>query len=357
MPSKETKDFATTFASGFADSEFARRAERIVVPPVLDRLPRAGYAPWAEVTLLVRVLAAAVRHRTLLLFSSRGYTKPELLACAIFGILPRALRPLTVLYGEMYEPSSGLKGSFERMAMRLAKRGIARFVLFSNDEHEVFRSSWGVEAERISTCHCFLPAEPATEPSTELSIGPEPYVFSGGSSFRDFGPVVEAARLLPDVRFVIAASEESLPGDLPSNVALGSLERDHYRPLLEGAAAVIVPLRTDLRRAAGMFTYLRAMQLGKPVIVSDSLAVREYVEDGRTGIVVQPTAEAYATAITRVLDPAGRAAMHALGERAAQDVERRFTIEPYASRMLTIIDDARSEARGHVAASPEAKPG
>src|SRR5690606_18819047 len=106
---------------------------------------------------------------------------------------------------------------------------------------------------------------------------------------------------------------------------------------------VVVPLRTDLRRAAGMFTYLRAMQLRKPVIVSDSIAVREYVEDGRTGMVVAPTGERYAAAISRALDPANASAMTAMGELAAQDVERRFTIRPYAARLLAIIDDARRE--------------
>ncbi|MFO7546975.1 MAG: glycosyltransferase [Trueperaceae bacterium] len=356
MRTKPAKDFATTFASGFADDEFARRAERIVAPAVLDRLPRAAFSPWAEFTLLFRVLAAAARHRTLLLFSSRGYLKPELLAAALFGLLPVGWRPTVVFYGEMYEPSGGVRGTFERLAMRMAKRGIARFVLFSNDEHGPFQEAWGVNGERVTTCHCFLPEEPSTKAPDELPVSEGPYVFSGGSSFREFEPVIDAARLLPSVRFVIAAAPSSLPPDLPPNVSLGSLERDHYRPLLENAAVVVVPLRTDLRRAAGMFTYLRAMQLGKPVIVSDAIAVREYVDDGHTGMVVAPTGEGYATAIARALDPANVLAMTAMGEDAAQDVERRFTIRPYAARMLGIIDDARREASKRVAASPEVEP-
>lgn len=340
MPSEHVKDFATTFQSGFADAEFARRAMRIEVPEVLDRLPRAGFSPWAELLLFARVLRAAAGHRALLLFSSRGYLKPELLAAACIGLAPRAWRPSIVFFGEMYEPSGGARGALERFAVRLARRGIARFVLFSDAEHAPFHEAWGVPHERIATCRCFLPADAAIEPAAALPNTDRPYVFSGGSSFREFAPLIEAARRLADVRFVIAAAPHDLPPHLPDNVTLASLERDHYRPLLEHAAVVVVPLRTDLRRAAGMYTYLRAMQLGKPVIVSDSIGVREYVEDGRTGFVVAPTAEAYEAAIRSALDPVRRAAVRQMGERAAAAVERHFTIGPYATRMLEIVDDA-----------------
>lgn len=346
MPGMQVRDFATTFHSGLAEETFARRATPIAVPEILDRLPRVGFRPYAEFTLFFRVLRAMRRHHKLLLFSSRGYAKPELLAAVAIGLLPRSWRPTVVFYGEMYEPSAGLRGAFERLAMRLAQPGIARYVLFSDAEHAPFKDAWRIPSDRVATCHCFLPEEPATPKADDLLIPAVPYVFSGGSSFRDFGPVIGAARLLSDTHFVIAADRNSLPSDLPANVSVASLERDHYRPLLEAAATVVVPLSTDLRRAAGMFTYLRAMQLGKAVIVSDAIAVNEYVDDERTGIVVTPTAKSYAEAIRYTMDPANQESVWAMGARAAEAVERRFTIGPYATRMLAILDEATRLAEG-----------
>lgn len=42
------------------------------------------------------------------------------------------------------------------------------------------------------------------------------------------------------------------------------------------------------RRSAGQASYLNAIALGKPVVVTDAPGVRDYVDHRRTGLIVPP---------------------------------------------------------------------
>jgi glycosyltransferase involved in cell wall biosynthesis len=98
---------------------------------------------------------------------------------------------------------------------------------------------------------------------------------------------------------------------------------------------VVVPLFGNTPRSAGQQTVLNAMVLRKPVIVSDAPGIREYVQDGRDGIVVPPgDAEALGAALDRVL--AGGPAIRAMTERAHARVEREFTPRSYLERLLAV---------------------
>lgn len=348
---------ATTFQSGFASDVFRRHAEMIAVPERLDRLPREPFHPSDEIVLLGRVLSAARKHETLLLFSSRGYLKPELAACLMLGLLPRRVRPTLIVYGEMFQPSSSAVGILERRFMSLLKRVVDRFIVFSDGERTAFSQAWGVRLEKIHACRAFVPlvedeeeSAVAPEPGKErealasLGVADRPYVFAGGSSFRDYAPLIEAARTLPDIPFVIATRNLAAHGDLPPNVHEASLERSAYRALLNGAHAVVVPLQVDVTRASGLFTYLRAMELGKPTIVSNSLGAAEYVAHGRTGWVVDPTPEAYAQTIAHVLDPSSHEEVQRVARSAQASVRELFTLDAYVERLLPLLKDARASS-------------
>lgn len=314
------------------------------MPDYLDRLPRGRFSPWPEMRLFGTVLRAGLRHRALLLFSSRGHLKPELLAITLFRLLPRTRRPVVVVYGEMFERTPGWRGAVEGFVMSLVKDGVARFVLFSDAERDIFCREWGVPERLTATCRAFLPdtvseGEDGDDAVEGLRLPQGPYVFSGGQAFRDFAPLVEAARRAPDVPFVICAGRDSLPADLPSNVWVGGLEQPVYRYLLKRAAAVVVPLKVGTGRVAGMFTYLRAMQLGKPTIISRALAVDEYVDDGINALVVEPDADAYLRAIGWVLDPNNAVAVADMCSKASEHVESRYTLQPYVTTLLQILDE------------------
>jgi len=93
-----------------------------------------------------------------------------------------------------------------------------------------------------------------------------------------------------------------------------------YQALLAGAVIVVLPLHPSVH-AGGISTLLEAMSSGKPVIVSASPGLADYVEDGITCRVVPPgDPAALRSAIDAlVADPAER---RRLGANA-----RRFAVE------------------------------
>jgi len=119
---------------------------------------------------------------------------------------------------------------------------------------------------------------------------------------------VAAARTLPDIRFPTNLLEGRT--DRPPNVRAGQLPRAEYNRLLLAAAVVVVPLRRKLRRAAGQQTYLDAMLAGIPVVGTDSPGVRDHMQDGVTGLVVDGSPENYVQALRSLLatanGPSGR---------------------------------------------------
>ncbi len=315
--------------------DFAAAARQIAVPAQLDQLPLGRFRPWDEVRLLVNVLRAGGREKALLLFSSRGRCKPELLATVLIGFWPRRWRPAVVLYGEMFEPNRGLRHRLERLIMRLADRAIERYVVYSEAECHIFPGLWQVNEDKMRYCHQLREGEFDSLPS----IPQQNHVFAGGDSFRDYEAVLVAARELPDVRFVLCTTRLAGRGDLPPNVESGPVPFERFVELMLSAAVVLVPLRKGFHRITGTMTYLEAMWLKKLTVVPDALAVREYVEDGVTGKVVDGSAKDYIHAIRWAQAPENAEQLMCICERAHETVTKRFTLDRHARGLLTIMDE------------------
>ncbi|NMB88194.1 MAG: glycosyltransferase family 4 protein, partial [Chloroflexi bacterium] len=308
------KRFATTFETGFLDPRFAARARKIDVPSYLELLPRRKFNLLQEARLFWRVLRAALREDVLLLFSSRGHLKPELMAVLLISFWPKRFRPKIVLYGEMYEPDRDVRGWLEEWVIRLADRAIYRYVVYSHDEADIFPRNWGVAADKMRVCLFYtLNARP------EITVAMHSrgrHIFAGGNSFRDYAPLLQAARCMPETEFIVCTARLEQTPDLPHNVNLTWPSKEEYERLIHTSAAVVVPIRLGLRRSAGLLTYIESMWLKKPTIVTDSLSVRDYVVDGETGLIVDGSPDSYVDAIRWVLDPQNAAAVNQMCERA-----------------------------------------
>jgi glycosyltransferase involved in cell wall biosynthesis len=217
--------------------------------------------------------------------------------------------PLSELFGIQ---RFGL-GGLTRLAVRALDGPHVTYCVLSEEERAMFSAAFGIPPERIA-CTRFghMLWSRADGPTSDGG-----YLFAGGDSLRDYPTLLEAVEGIDaPVRLVTHRTFERVP----ANVTVGPVPYEEYVELLAGARAVAVPLRT-IRRSAGLITYLNAMALGKPVIVTDSPAVREYVDDGRTGIVVPPDDPvALHDAIAWALDPATRYEAAAMGARARAEV-------------------------------------
>jgi hypothetical protein len=313
--------------------EFAAMFSKIAMPPWRYE---TGYNLRGELALLWGVLQAATRYKGLLLFTGRGRFKPEVLAVFLLSFLPCRWRPTIVFCGEAWEPNSGWRAVVDRMIVRFADRAISRYALLSSDEQRLFPMIWGIDPNKVR----FVPyMYTLTEEERAKPVERGTYIFAGGNSFRDYGPLVEAARALPEYQFVCATRKLDGYPNLPSNVRAGQVPTNVFSELLRGASVVVVPLRMGTKRASGQQTYLNAMALGKLVIVNDAFGVRDYVRHRENGLIVTGSPDSYVEALRWAFDPANASEVERMIAQAREDALQRFNPTQHARMLVAMMQD------------------
>lgn len=226
----------------------------------------------------------------------------------------------------------------KRVVRRFALRKVRRLLVFSSGEREIYARELGLPPERV----LFVPfhtniLEPAALPAGS-------YGFAAGRSLRDYKTFFSAVENLPQ-RFVVVADRGSVAGlAKPANVELHcDVPRKQYLELLEGAQFVVVPLKAEYR-STGQVVVLEAASLGRPVIASNVVGVRDYITDGVDGLLVPPgDPEALRTAIARLTDDPALSAR--LAEKALARVLGGHTFDRFVARCLSVMSAAVAENR------------
>lgn len=213
-----------------------------------------------------------------------------------------------------------------RMIISLIDGPHMRYAVLSTKEVETFPQVWGVDPSRV----VFQPFPNTLHEYRGMATRDDGYIFAGGNSVRDFG-LLESA--LQGINIPARFATKWQPTLNLPNMEVGPTSHDDYMSLLANAHAVVVPLRQSVR-SAGQQSYLNAMGLGKPVIVTDAPGVRDYIIDGVTGIIVPPDVNALRAAILHVMDPVNTDFYAEMGRRAREDVFKRFTEEHFRHGLL-----------------------
>jgi glycosyltransferase involved in cell wall biosynthesis len=301
------------------------------VTPIASPLPKR-WRPGRPMVMAIRTLQAIRRHDRVVLFSSRGRVHPELLVSAALGAL-RVRPDGIVLAGEMWEPDSGPAGWLERRVVRAADRVVRGYVVHCEDDARLLSDAWGVDPARVRVSpHHVDPDLPPLRPWDPVAP-----VLAGGNSFRDYGPLLEAAEACPEVPFLVATGLR-MPRSVPPNVEVRQLGHHGFLDALAGCSVCVVPIQGGLRRSAGLLTYLNAMAAGRPAVVREAPGVAQHIDHGRTGLVVDGTAAGYVDAIRWCLDPGHRAAVERMTAQA-RDAVAPLTLAHHRRAMLDAVDD------------------
>ena len=226
---------------------------------------------------------------------------------------------------------SKIREVFKRYLFSLEHRTVSKLVVFSRAQARRYAAYFPFAASKFTT----IPFHP-TVYNTPLETADWGYVFAGGDSARDYKSLIEAVRGLP-LTLIIAAFRRdhfSLIENLPPNVDIISAEPASYIRFMARAAVVVVPMQKELFRVVGHQTYLNAMTLGKPVIVTDDSDASEYIQNGVDGFVVPP---GDSPALRSVLDQLMRDSL--LRERvgkAARATARKYSPEVFFERLFAL---------------------
>lgn len=231
--------------------------------------------------------------------------------CATFASL---LGMKTVIFAHAFNFSvtpTGLKLAMFKRAFRR----INHFAVFSESEQELYSRTFGIDRARFDFVHWGVNPPIVARPEVPMIAGE--YVSAVGGNSRDYQTLIEAARLLPSIKFALVVRPENLLGlKLPTNVVVHTnIPFGDAMNILSHSSLTVIPLdRTDA--PCGHVTIVAAMYLGAPVVATRSVGIDDYVVNGETGIVVEPKSpSSMADAISRLLND------NLLRERIARDAK------------------------------------
>jgi len=223
---------------------------------------------------------------------------------------------------------------------RCIYRSVDRVVVYSSNQKDPLVEKLGLPPHRVAV----------------VPYGIDLEGLAGIETFEDGGVVAVGRDLSRDWATLAAAVDgtgwqvelatrpSQLAGiDLPSEVrAHGYLPHDQYVELLTHAIVVVVPTEV-CEYPAGQTVLLEAMALGKACVVTDTPALREYVEHEQTALLVPPhDPSALRQAVQRLLDD--ESLRRRLGAVAKAESTRRGGAEAMWETVAEVLNGAIDES-------------
>jgi glycosyltransferase involved in cell wall biosynthesis len=259
---------------------------------------------------------------------------------ATVGLRKRLTRedvPLVAWTFNLGRPYGGAKAILARAAFSR----VDRFVVHSRRERRTYSDWLGVPEERFRFVALQRPMIAVTHREEEG----RPFLLAMGSANRDYRTFFRAVETL-NLRTVVVAARHAVEGlRVPSCVELLSgLTQEQCHALAQQARVNVVPIDND-STASGQVTVIEAMCQRRPVIATRSIGTEDYIEDGATGLLVEPgSAEGMAEAIRKLWDdPALR---RRLAENAGQYAEDHLSDEAAGLAFTQILDEVEAEYLG-----------
>ena len=327
----------------------------------------AGFAAWPEWSARTRVVAASPgtrsasdphrvprsRFRALRaaweLFRHRREADCYLVLADLTGFLLSALlrtwpgrRPPVFFTATIWTwPRFPLERGLRRAMFRYIRPAIRRIFVHSRVEIENYHRVFGLPRELfrfVPFCHQLT--------GYDYEVRDDGYVWAGGNGDRDYRTFIEAVRPLRVPVLINATRQELFTGiDIPPHVTIRGTTPEGFRRNLAACRVAVVPMEGGKLHPGGQQTYLAAMAMGKPVIVTDPAGGRDYIDDGRDGILVEPgDVEGLRRSLEGLLeDPDLRVRMG----RHARERAAGMTEEWRGTTLLAIIEEELSRQEIH----------
>lgn len=235
--------------------------------------------------------------------------------------------------------------SLARPLVRQALQTVQRISVITQAEKDLYQKLFKLPESKITLCllgayDLFPDGPPSPDPFMKSGV----YIHASGRSARDYATLLRASEGLP-ARVIIHGRGWNFSGlNIPSNVSVGGfVPRQEYHDLVCNAAVEVVPL-IDIPAPVGSSQIVFAMMLGKAIVATRTGSTVDYIEEGVTGLLVEPgDVEGMRAAIEYLLlnpDEALR-----LGQAARQRFEESYTFEAFAQQTHAILQEVYLQTR------------
>lgn len=241
--------------------------------------------------------------------------------CALFARFLRLKIPIVAHTFNFTE----LPNAVKRLVLGWMLSSVDRLVVFSQLERGLYAKAFDLPEDRFDVIYWGV--NPPDVDSTKSPLEQGEYVCAIGGNARDYRTLLEAARLMPEIRFVCVVRPNSLQNlDIPANVTVHiNLPLDQAMNILLHSRFMVLPLLHS-EVPCGHVTIVAAMHLGKAFIITDSEGVRDYVQNGINAMTIPPCSAAALVEATERLWRAP-ALCKSLGESGRRFAGRECTEE------------------------------
>lgn len=227
--------------------------------------------------------------------------------------------------------------SFFRILLRLLSTKKLYFIVFSEYEKKKYSEIMGIKDTNLRYV-------PYGDWNSAITFENAPgktldYYFSGGYSNRDYKKLIEAFRAI-DKQLIIVCSKNNrdiLEMDIPGNIKIFTdLASDEFDKYLRESKAVIIPFKYN-SGASGQSVMLRCMRNRKPVIVTRTDSIEEYVDNGISGFVIDNLQDELAPMIERLEND--QRLCSELGMNLYKKYTEKFSYKAIRPYLLKIISE------------------
>lgn len=126
------------------------------------------------------------------------------------------------------------------------------------------------------------------------------YIIAPGRSNRDYEFLIKA---IENEKYNIKIICDELPNEKYKNIKIyNNIMGDNYYSMLNNAYCVIIPLK-DENISSGQLVLLQAMQLKKPIIVTEANGINDYITNGYNGFIIKKSKEELLKALKKLDNP------------------------------------------------------
>jgi len=323
---------------------------------VLDELEKLGFAvefldvndrPKNPFAGRHSLFAAIDPWRALTILFMRRHTKIVLSYFESGALLIALLRRVLFFRAKIVIVDIGIDETWRlrRLILRLVIPRVDAILAFGQVQASYIEKNY-----RTKALVRFLPQKVDIDFYRPSETAPEDYVLSVGDDIsRDFGTLLQAmsgmdTQLIAKTRLI-----RNDPAISPRVTVISKRLSDlELRSLYQKARIVVLPLHSMLH-AGGITTLLEAMAAGKPIIVSSSIGLRDYIRHEDNCLAVEcGDASALRAAILRLLNDPDECAR--LGRSARQFVERESSHAVHTQRLsATLFELLSADSRPQLA--------
>jgi glycosyltransferase involved in cell wall biosynthesis len=248
------------------------------------------------------------------------------------ALIPIGKKPYLLLEPEwMSNHSPGIKKSISLLLHKLISRGTAKIQVICEAEADNYSKYYGISRDKF----VWIPYS-TNETDEIVDIQEKDYIFSGGRNQRDWKTLYHAVKDL-DIEVRIVAPKGSIDERYMSNnmTLLGRLPRDEYFKEMASARLVVLSLEPDIMRYPGVITYVYSMRMGKCTIVNEPIGAKSYIEEGKTGFIVNSSDPlALQNKIEELLN--NHELRREIGRNASHHAKEHYSLESYLDQLSDI---------------------